>query len=462
MKFIENNFEYSYLGLGDLFYKYELPTKVREPRLIKFNFELAQELGINEYTNIEEFLSGNKIPDNITPFAMAYCGHQFGHLNVLGDGRVLNLGELNGYDVQLKGAGRTNYSRGGDGRAAIGPVLREYLVSETMHKFGVPTTRALAFVTTGEYVYREEALQGAILTRTARSHLRIGTFTYAKLNNEVKPLADYAINRLYPEVKEHPNKYRVFFEAVCNNQAKLIAKWMSLGFIHGVMNTDNMTISGETLDYGPCAFMDEYNSEQVYSFIDKKGRYAYKNQPFIAAWNLARLAESLLELFDDDIQNAVDYAQDYIGKFHSLYESYFNAEFSKKLGFKTPLKSPELINEFLDILETNSLDFTNNFRNLNKIINLEVDGIFKEWAIKWRTALNDETGNIIERLNKANPFIIPRNHLIEKAINAAENGDFSLFHELYNALQNPFEENNVEFSHPPKLQEKIKNTFCGT
>lgn len=463
-------FQNTYSALGHKFCAHQLPTNVASPRLIKFNSELASDLGVEFLKNdAAQTLSGNQIPEGCEPIAQAYAGHQFGHLNILGDGRAILLGEIETkdglFDMVLKGAGRTPYSRGGDGRAALGPVLREYLVSEAMHKLGVPTTRALGFVLSGEDILRENLETGAILTRIAKSHIRVGTFTYFSVHREfiaLKQLADYVINRHYPNA----NNYAQLLEMICINQAKLIAKWMSLGFIHGVMNTDNMAISGETIDYGPCAFMDEYNPSQVYSFIDKRGRYQYQNQPNIAAWNLARLAEAFLPLLHDDEQTAIKTATQIIEEFPNIYETEWLYNMRLKFGFLKNIDGDkELINEFLHELHILKLDFTNGFR---PIANHEFDNDFsKDWQNKWRLRLEKEDydfSHAAKIMNANNAFIIPRNHQIQNAIDAANKNDFSVFERLNKAFANPYEQNDEykDLCAPPLEQEIVQNTFCGT
>ncbi len=458
-------FQNTYAALGHKFCAHQLPTPVANPRLVKFNDELASDLGV-EFLKEEaaQFLSGNQIPDGCEPIAQAYAGHQFGHLNILGDGRAILLGEIetkNGlFDMVLKGAGRTPYSRGGDGRAALGPVMREYIVSEAMHKLAVPTTRALGFVLTGENIMREEILQGAVLTRIAKSHIRVGTFVYFSVHREfgaLKQLADYVIKRHYPSAQN----YAQLLEMICSNQAKLIAKWMSIGFIHGVMNTDNMAISGETIDYGPCAFMDEFNPSQVYSFIDKRGRYQYQNQPAIGAWNLARLAETFLPLLDENQERAVEIANEIISDFQNEYQNQWLYEFALKLGIENPkAEDGDLINRFLAILSEHNLDFTNSFIDLGN--NNLPSEIFGDFLMKRENRVNPIKAR--EIMKKINPQIIPRNHHVAKAIEAGENGDFSIMERLIKAYSEPYEfnEDYKDLYIPPREIERVENTFCGT
>lgn len=456
----------SYLSLGHKFYSHQLPTPVIAPRLIKFNEELANELGVSEtQTDAANIFSGNKIIDGFEPITQAYAGYQFGHFNILGDGRAILLGEIltseGRFDIVLKGAGRTQFSRNGDGRAALGPVLREYIVSEFMFRAGVPTTRSLACVLTGEEIYREEMQKGAIITRIAKSHIRFGTFTYFAAHREIaslRQLADYSIERHFPNIADNSEKYLAFFEKICVLQAQTIAKWMGLGFIHGVMNTDNMLISGETIDYGPCAFMDNYKPSQTYSFIDKRGRYRYENQGKIAQWNLARLAEDLLLLFEDK-EKAIEDFKAILESFWRVFESEYYRVFALKLGLKNSLNAQPVIDEFLSLLETNSFDFTNSFRYFTTI---QGEG-FDEWRNKWRELVKDDD-EALKIANNHNPYLIPRNHQIQSIINAANNGDFAPFERMLEAIQKPFE-TNVNFKDltaPPRPEEIVQHTFCGT
>lgn len=456
----------SYLGLGLKFYSHQLPTPVIAPRLIRFNEELARELEMSVFhKNAANFFSGNKIIDGFEPIAQAYAGYQFGHFNVLGDGRAILLGEIlapsGRFDVVLKGAGRTQFSRNGDGRAGLGPVLREYIVSEFMYRAGVPTTRSLACVLTGEEIYREEIQKGAIITRIAKSHIRFGTFTYFAAHREIaalKQLADYSIERHFPEIADNDRKYLAFFEKVCALNAQTIAKWMGLGFIHGVMNTDNMLICGETIDYGPCAFMDIYQPSQAYSFIDKRGRYRYENQGKIAQWNLARLAEDLLLLFDDK-EKAISEFNELIGGFWTAFENEYFKVFASKLGLKDTSNARPIIDEFLSLLQVNSLDFTNSFRNFNRLESEE----FGNWREKWRALVKDES-EAMRIADNHNPFLIPRNHQIQRIIDVANNDDFKPFERMLEAIRNPFATADafLDFTMQPKPGEEIVNTFCGT
>lgn len=484
--------------MGEGFYEKRHPAPVAKPQLIKFNYELAAELGVHAVPEDEEALaalfSGNKVHDSSSPLAMAYAGHQFGHFNPhLGDGRAIYLGELersdgSALDIQLKGSGRTGWSRNGDGRSALGPVLREYLLSEAMHKLHVPSTRAFAAVTTGEEVIRQGVMPGGIMTRAASSFIRVGTFQYFAMQNDtesIKALADYVIERNYPTVKEASNPYVALFEAIVMRQASLIAKWMQLGFIHGVMNTDNMSVAGETIDYGPCAFMDFFNHHQVYSSIDRDGRYAYSNQPAIGAWNLSRLAETLLSLFDDDLDKSVEIAQEILQKYFERYNQEWLSGFRAKCGLTTVTNTSSeddkaLISSLLDTMEANQADFTLTFYHLSQLDSVgdEKDIALRElfakpeamaeWLARWRQRLSLEAAEDSERqksMLSINPLYIARNHQVEAAIRAAEDhDDFSVFHALYDILQKPLEQQQGKdsYSLPPKPEEVVHQTFCGT
>ena len=491
------SFNNRYLALGDAFYEKRRPTPVEKPGLIRFNQELASALGIAgelDESFLADIFSGNLIHDTCEPLAMAYAGHQFGHFNPqLGDGRAIYLGELGlvaggSLDIQLKGSGQTRYSRNGDGRAALGPVLREYLVSEAMHKLNVPTTRALAAVTTGEQVARERLLPGGVITRVASSFIRVGSFQYFAMmddNQPVKALADYVIERNYPEVREAENPYLALFEAVALRQASLIAQWIHLGFIHGVMNTDNMSIAGETIDYGPCAFMDFYNPHQVYSSIDRQGRYAYSNQPNIGVWNLSRLAETLLPLFADDTEQAVTLAQDKLQKYIHHYAHAWLSGFRDKCGLTAaagvhPEEDKALVESLLDIMAENQADFTLTFYYLSQLNaepsekDAELRDLFinreaiDAWLVRWRQRLLREAASDNERqarMKSVNPVYIPRNHQIEAVIRAAEDhNDFAPFHALHEVLQDPFNRQQGKdlYMLPPAPHEVVEQTFCGT
>ncbi len=496
-----------YATLGDGFFVKTHPSPVANPALIKFNEGLAEALGLPAHSldpaQSAAIFSGNQIPDNAEPLAMAYAGHQFGHFNPqLGDGRAILLGEIvnphgERFDLQLKGSGRTFYSRGGDGRAALGPVLREYLVSEAMEKLGVATTRALAVVTTGEKVDRERPLPGGIITRVATSFVRIGTFQFFSAQGDlesIKKLADHVIERNYPTAQDAHNPYLAFFAAVVDRQARLIAQWMQLGFIHGVMNTDNMSVAGETIDYGPCAFMDAYAHDQVFSSIDRDGRYAYSNQPSIGLWNLTRLAESLLPLLTDDTDAAIAIAQNALQSFIETYETRWLAGMRAKCGLTTSMESDAsadkaLIDALLDTMATNNADFTLTFFHLSRLNKQAADepkehdkalrALFDDptqldaWLVQWRKRLNDDTQSDEPQsdaqrhatMQAINPVYIPRNHQIEAAIRAAEDhNDFSVFHALHEVLQNPYQqqEGKDRYQLPPEPDEVVTQTFCGT
>ncbi|MGC6457271.1 MAG: protein adenylyltransferase SelO [Akkermansiaceae bacterium] len=465
---MELPFQNTYARLPDSFHEKVKPTPVLQPFLIAANEELARELDLDaEALHSPEALaifSGNTIPEAAEPIAMAYAGHQFANfVPLLGDGRAILLGEVNGRDIQLKGAGRTPFSRRGDGRSALGPVLREYLVSEAMHALGIPTTRALMAIGSGELVLREEAEKSGIFTRVANSHLRIGTAQYfAGQRNEagLQQLVDYANQRLYPENEDALDLLR----SVISKQARLVAQWMSVGFIHGVMNTDNMSFSGETIDYGPCAFMDYFNPAQVYSYIDQGGRYSYQNQPGIAQWNLVRLAEALLPLFDPNHDRAVELAKAELEKYPDLYESHHLEIFSRKLGHPGQIDAA-FIREFFDLMAAQKTDFTLTFRHLAKgpdaFLALFKDGPpAREWLARWQALGTADTA----LMDSMNPAFIPRNHRIEEVIEAAKKGEFKPFHELHRILSLPYEEQPEfeKYSRPPKPEEVVCNTFCGT
>jgi uncharacterized protein YdiU (UPF0061 family) len=464
--------------------------------LVKLNVELAKNLGLDpeELASPEgvEILAGNRVAKGSEPLALAYAGHQFGYfVPQLGDGRANLLGEVLGsngvrYDIQLKGSGPTRFSRGGDGRAALGPVLREYIVSEAMAALGVPTTRALAAVTTGEWVLRETALPGAVLTRVAASHLRIGTFQYfaAQRDTEAtRKLADYAIARHYPEIAQTQRPYGTFLNRVIARHAELVSQWMLLGFIHGVMNTDNTSISGETLDYGPCAFMEAYHPDKVFSSIDRQGRYSYSNQPHAAHWNLIRLAESLLPLLvqeEGSEESALASANEALTAFGPRFESARRAGFRRKLGLFTEHEGDDaLIEDLLGRMATNSADFTLTFRRLcGAAVAPEGDigvralfadpGSYDLWAVGWRRRLDQESTspqNRVAAMRATNPLFIPRNHLVEAALNAGiGQQNFQLFEELLDVVSRPYEDRpDLErYTAPARPEQSVEQTFCGT
>ncbi|RSD28387.1 protein adenylyltransferase SelO [Mesobacillus subterraneus] len=472
------NFDNSYARLPNIFFSLQNPTPVKEPKMVIFNKKLAKKLGLHSDEMKAELLAGNEIPEGGTPLAQAYAGHQFGHFNMLGDGRAILLGEQitpdgNRIDIQLKGPGRTPYSRGGDGRAGLGPMLREYIISEAMHALGIPTTRSLAVVTTGEQIIRETMQPGAILTRVASSHLRVGTFQFAAnwgKKDNLQNLADYAIKRHYPEIEGENDRYVQLLKGVIKRQAELIAKWQMVGFIHGVMNTDNMTISGETIDYGPCAFMDTYDPATVFSSIDREGRYAYGNQPYIGGWNLSRFAEALLPLLHDDEDQAVKLAEEALSEFPELFETAFINGMRAKLGiFNTEKEDKTLISELLNLMQKHKADFTNTFRALTS--NQETD-LFKEegftnWHEKWQARLSrqEESKEASQQLMlDSNPAIIPRNHKVEEALEAAVKGDFTVMENLLQVLADPYAhtQEQTEFCKPAPPSAKPYRTFCGT
>lgn len=478
------NLDNSYVCLPKDFFASQQPTPVKSPNLVILNDKLAASLGLSleelkDESSVEIF-AGNQLPEGAEPIAQAYAGHQFGHFNMLGDGRAVLLGEQitptgERFDLQLKGSGRTPYSRGGDGRAGIGPMLREYIISEAMHALGIPTTRSLAVVTTGEPVFRETPLQGAILTRVAASHIRVGTFQYAaawRSVEELKTLADYTIKRHYPELQSEEQPYLSLLRGMMNRQAELIAKWQLVGFIHGVMNTDNMTISGETIDYGPCAFMDTYDPETVFSSIDREGRYEYGNQPRIGAWNLARFAETLLPLLHEDEEEAVKIAQEEISNFITLYEKNWLIGMRGKLGlFNEEKEDKSLIEELLHLMKKYKADYTNTFRALTLGTFQESTPYNNEEFIAWFNRYEERLErqqepqeDVQELMKRSNPTVIPRNHRVEEALAAAEEGDLSVMKKLLDVLATPFAyaEEQDEYCELPNPSEGPYRTFCGT
>jgi uncharacterized protein YdiU (UPF0061 family) len=476
------NFDNSYARLPDAFYRKLAPTPVRAPKLVVLNERLAAELGLNaDLLRGEEgaaVFAGNKLPEGAEPLAQAYAGHQFGYFTMLGDGRALLLGEQitpsgERFDIQLKGSGRTPFSRGGDGRAALGPMLREYIISESMHALGIPTTRSLAVVTTGEDVFREETLPGAVLVRVAASHLRVGTFQYAAARGGdlVRTLADYALKRHFPEGLEEPNPYLYLLHQVIDRQAELIARWLQVGFIHGVMNTDNMSIAGETIDYGPCAFMDVYDPATVFSSIDRQGRYAYGNQPEIGAWNLARFAESILSLLHDDEDEAVSMAEEAIRQFGTLFRKYWLSGFRTKLGLLGEETEDEaLIRDLLALMQQARADFTNTFRllTLGRPEDTAMNGTeaFTAWVKRWqaRRARQGREAEARQLMRRGNPAIIPRNHRVEEALAAAADGDLTVMERLLEALADPYayRPEQEPYADPPAPTSVPYRTFCGT
>tara|TARA_A100001011_G_scaffold393498_1_gene483453 strand:- start:3133 stop:4521 length:1389 start_codon:yes stop_codon:yes gene_type:complete len=459
------NFQDSYIDLPDIFYSRVKPNSFNNKKLILFNKDLANEIDLNfdkfDEKEICDILIGKKL-SNKHFFSQAYAGHQFGHFTILGDGRALLLGEHitknnQRLDIQLKGSGKTPYSRNGDGKAVLGPMIREYIVSEAMHNLGIPSTRALAVITTGENVLREKNEPGAILIRIAKSHIRVGTFQFGSLlkkREEFDSLISYTINRLYPELINTNNKYINFFEKICEIQINLIVEWMRVGFIHGVMNTDNMSLSGETIDYGPCAYLDIYNPKTVFSSIDKMGRYSFENQPKISLWNLARFAETILHLIDSNENKAIKIIEEILNKYNKKFNLKWNIMMSKKLNLELNNDNENIIKDFLDLMHIYKLDYTNTFINLENN-NLDKN-IFKDWIKKYNKFKK-------QKFNNVNPTVIPRNHIIEKIINETYNENYNLLYEFEKILKNPYEKNiNKKFINPPTDDEKIYQTFCGT
>ena len=485
-------FDNTYERLPDRFFARVAPSKVSAPRIIKVNRALAEVLGLDadELATDEgaAMLSGNVVPEGASSIALAYAGHQFGALvRQLGDGRAILLGEVVGKDgvrrdIQLKGSGRTPFSRGGDGRAALGPVLREYVVSEAMFALGIPTTRSLAAVATGDPVARETLLPGAVLTRVAKSHLRVGTFEYFAVRGDqeaLKELTTYTLERHYPEKKGTGNDAIALLEAVIDAQARLVACWMGVGFIHGVMNTDNTSLAGETIDYGPCAFLDEYHPKKKFSSIDVAGRYAFGNQPRIAAWNVARLAETLLPRFAADDTEAIAIAQRTLDRFFPAFDAAYAKVLRAKLGFTTELVDDDraLTDDLFERMAENEVDFTIFFRKLadtpdEKLAELFASpGAYLDWAARYRARLAMDCASVTpeERASSmrlANPALIPRNHRIEELITAAvAHEDFAPFEAMVSALEKPYADpspENAHFAEPPKPAERVRATFCGT
>lgn len=488
------SFDNSYARLPDRFFARQKPTPVERPHLVRLNAAMCETLGLDpDALNSEEgatIFAGNHVPAGAEPISMAYAGHQFGGwVPQLGDGRAILLGEIVGTDgvrrdIQLKGSGRTPFSRGGDGRAALGPILREYVVSEGMHALGVPTTRALAAVKTGERVIRGAYLPGAILTRVATSHVRVGTFEFlfGKRDYEgLRTLANYVIARHYSHAKDAENLFEALLRSVMERQAVLVAKWFSLGFIHGVLNTDNTAISGETIDYGPCAFMDAYHSETVFSSIDHMGRYAFGNQSSILQWNLAKLADCLVPIIDDDIDKARGLAQAVINDFPAVFESELTIVLRTKLGlFDAEDNDLALAFELLESMAEGKADFTNTFRALADIADPEINEnndvrkefetshAFDVWMKRWQARLGQEKVNVARRkasMRAVNPAVIPRNHLVAAAIRAAEEeDDFQPFNALVDQVSRPFDDrpDRSVYTRPPAPEEVVRQTFCGT
>ncbi len=477
-------FDNTYSKLPDPFISNTSPIPVKSPELVILNDNLAKQLGLNfsliSKKDLSNLFSGNSLPEGSKSIAQAYAGHQFGHFTMLGDGRAVLMGEHlsknnERFDIQFKGSGQTPFSRNGDGRAALGPMLREYIISEAMHSLNIPTTRSMAVVKTGEDVVRENILQGAILTRVASSHLRVGTFQYVAMRNnesELRTLVDYTINRHYPNIKKSKNKALDLLKVLIELQIDLVVNWMRVGFIHGVMNTDNMSISGETIDYGPCAFMDTYDPQTVFSSIDELGRYAYFNQPSIAKWNLARFAECLIPLIDPKKEKAIEIATETINSFDKSYETKWINMMRDKLGlFGQDQKDQVLIIDLLTWMHKNKADYTNTFCFLmdenfqdNKIYN---DENFLIWKERWKERLklnNNTREKYISLMKSVNPLVIPRNHKVEEVLEAANNNDLSLLKKLIKVLEKPYEKTkeNIDYQSPAPVSNKKYKTFCGT
>ena len=476
------HFDNTYSKLSNTFKEEIKPTPVHNPELVILNDQLAKDLNLDfskiEKENLSQIFSGNSLPEGSANLAQAYAGHQFGHFTMLGDGRAVLLGEHlvnknNRFDIQFKGSGRTSFSRSGDGRAVLGPMLREYIISEAIHALNIPTTRSLAVVKTGEKVVRENLLPGAILTRVASSHIRVGTFQYiaAKQNiDDLNILVDYTINRHYPEIQSSKNKALDLLNLVMERQCKLVVNWMRVGFIHGVMNTDNMAISGETIDYGPCAFMNQYDSKTVFSSIDKFGRYSFSNQPPITKWNLARLAECLIPLIDKDEDTAIKLATEIIDNFQNIYEEKWANMMRDKLGlFGDNKDDKKLINDLLNWMEKNKADYTNTFCYLMNIKignnDLYNDKNFINWSNDWQKRIflnNNSKAKSLELMKNSNPIIIPRNHKVEEALIAANEDNLEVMNRLLTILNKPYDEQNDIESYQYPLNDKNYKTFCGT
>ena len=476
------HFDNTYLKLSKTFREEIKPTPVHDPNLVILNEELAKDLNLDfskiDNKDLAKLFSGNVLPNDTNTIAQAYAGHQFGHFKMLGDGRAVLLGEhlvnnTKRFDIQFKGSGRTSFSRSGDGRAVLGPMLREYIISEAIHALNIPTTRSLAVVSTGEKVVRENLLPGAILTRVASSHIRVGTFQYiaAKQNiDDLTTLVDYTIERHYPEIQSSNNKALDLLNLVMEKQCQLVINWMRVGFIHGVMNTDNMTLSGETIDYGPCAFMDHYDPKTVFSSIDKFGRYSFSNQPPITKWNLARLAECLIPLIDKDEDQAIKIASEIIDNFQNIYETKWLNMMRDKLGlFGEDKDDLELINNLLNWMQSNQADYTNTFCYLMNISSIQ-DQIYKDkdfidWSKNWEKRILINGGskeNSLELMKKNNPIVIPRNHKVEEALEAANDNNLKPMYNLLSILKKPYTKQiNIEKFQTPSNNQNYQ-TFCGT
>tara|TARA_B100000925_G_scaffold129662_1_gene97103 strand:- start:604 stop:2049 length:1446 start_codon:yes stop_codon:yes gene_type:complete len=476
------HFDNTYLKLSKIFREEIKPTPVHDPNLVILNEELAKDLNLDfskiDNKDLAQLFSGNVLPNDTNTIAQAYAGHQFGHFTMLGDGRAVLLGEhlvnnTKRFDIQFKGSGRTSFSRSGDGRAVLGPMLREYIISEAIHALNIPTTRSLAVVSTGEKVVRENLLPGAILTRVASSHIRVGTFQYiaAKQNlDDLTTLVDYTIERHYPEIQSSKNKALDLLSLVMEKQCQLVINWMRVGFIHGVMNTDNTTLSGETIDYGPCAFMDDYDPKTVFSSIDKFGRYSFSNQPPITKWNLARLAECFIPLIDKDEDQAIKIASEIIDNFQNIYETKWLNMMRDKLGlFGEDKDDLKLINNLFNWMKSNQADYTNTFCYLMNISSIQdqtyKDKNFIDWSKNWEKRILINGGskeNSLELMKKNNPIVIPRNHKVEEALEAANDNNLKPMYDLLSILKKPYtKQTNIEkFQTPSK--NKNYQTFCGT
>ena len=483
MNKINWNFDNTYFNLSKSFRESINPTPVKDPKIVLLNNNLAKSLNLDfskiDNNELSEIFSGNLLPPGSNSIAQAYAGHQFGHFTMLGDGRAILLGEHisssnKKYDIQFKGTGKTAFSRNGDGRAALGPMLREYIISEAMHALNIPTTRSLAVVKTGELVQREKALQGAILTRVASSHIRVGTFQYIaarQKEDELKTLLNYTIDRHYPEIKNSNNQALDLLNILIERQCDLVVNWMRVGFIHGVMNTDNMTVSGETIDYGPCAFMDTYDPKTVFSSIDQTGRYAYCNQPAITKWNLARFAECLVPFFEKDQKKAIKIATETINTFEKKYEEKWMNMMRDKLGLSGLDDMDKLlILDLLTWMHEKKVDYTNTFCHLMKLAPKEnklfEDNEFLTWKKKWEKRLlknNNTLDKSIELMKSNNPVVIPRNHKVEEALEAAEQNDLEPINKILEILKNPYDNQDEinDYRSPSKSNEKYQ-TFCGT
>jgi uncharacterized protein YdiU (UPF0061 family) len=478
------HFDNTYSKLPKSFLENIKPVPVKDPKLIILNKNLAKQLNLDfskfSDTDLAKMFSGNSLPEGSETIAQAYAGHQFGHFTMLGDGRAVMLGEHldkenKRFDIQFKGSGRTSFSRSGDGRAVLGPMLREYIISEAMHALNIPTTRSLAVVSTGEEVVREQMLPGAILTRVASSHIRVGTFQYIAATqnaDDLKTLFNYTIDRHYPEIKDSKTKALDLLNLLMQKQCELVINWMRVGFIHGVMNTDNMTVSGETIDYGPCAFMDQYHPQTVFSSIDQNGRYSYNNQPRITKWNIARFAECIIPLIDQDEQKAISIATETINNFEKLYEEKWLNMMRDKLGlFGEDRDDKHLIFELLTWMENNKADFTNTFCNLMEIQSIK-DPIYQNqeylnWTAKWKKRLeknNTEKEKYLELMRSVNPIFIPRNHKVEEALKDASENKLETLNQLLEVIKYPYKDNGMlkDYQRPMSNENGDYKTFCGT